>query len=151
MTATHLTITWTTSRARDTYGYPICRLTDPTTGRRWRCYGGGYDMLGTVVADWLEEAHQTRLAALYRSAPYGKWHSRPVGIPGYYHKDHRAMTWRPLRDRIVLDGGQGLASIQRIAEAIGLHLQPVADAKGRSVAFTVTDHGSAEALIASRT
>lgn len=43
-----LDLTWSTSKARDTYGYNITRLDDSISGKRYKTCGGGYDMIGTV-------------------------------------------------------------------------------------------------------
>ena len=59
----YLTIKWTVSRARDTYGFNVCTLTD-TRGRKARCNGGGYDMTGTVVGDYLGAWYQDELLAI---------------------------------------------------------------------------------------
>lgn len=45
-----LTISTGTSRGRETHGYPIVRLRDSETGKLYRCMGGGYDMVGIVLA-----------------------------------------------------------------------------------------------------
>jgi hypothetical protein len=55
MNSTHLNISWSVSRGQDTYGYNICRLDDTRTGKRYHLNGGGYDMIGTVLGDWLED------------------------------------------------------------------------------------------------
>ncbi len=45
---------WTVSRGRDTYGYNICSLW--VDGRKVSsCNGGGYDMKGTALAEWMQE------------------------------------------------------------------------------------------------
>lgn len=45
---------WTVSRARDTYGYNIC--TAYVEGYKvGSCKGGGYDMKGVALADWLKQ------------------------------------------------------------------------------------------------
>lgn len=48
-----LALKWTVSRARDTHGYNVVTLTDTSTDRSFRAIGGGYDMEGTVFAEWL--------------------------------------------------------------------------------------------------
>lgn len=53
-----LTVTWTVSRGRDTYGYNIVTLRERGDVVA-RCNGGGYDMRGTVFADWLEKRLST--------------------------------------------------------------------------------------------
>ena len=58
-----LEFSWGTSRGRDTYGYTICRLS--VDGRTVaRCNGGGYDMKGTCLADYVCKAFADRLRAL---------------------------------------------------------------------------------------
>lgn len=41
-------VRWTVSRGQDTYGYNICTIVGE--GIKGRCMGGGYDMLGTSLA-----------------------------------------------------------------------------------------------------
>jgi hypothetical protein len=58
-----LEIKWTVSRARDTHGYNICTLY--VDGRKAAaCNGGGYDMKGTVLGNWLASAFADRLLKL---------------------------------------------------------------------------------------
>lgn len=58
-----LEIKWTVSRARDTSGYNVCTLY--VDGRKAaRCNGGGYDMKGTVLGNWLASAFADRLLKL---------------------------------------------------------------------------------------
>lgn len=59
---------WTVSKARDTYGYNICTLY--VNGRKSaRCNGGGYDMQGTCLGNWLASHYAERLRQL---TPNGK-------------------------------------------------------------------------------
>jgi hypothetical protein len=60
---TTLEFRWTTSRGRDSYGYNICSLL--VDGRKVSsCNGGGYDMKGTALANWIERAYAGRLNTL---------------------------------------------------------------------------------------
>lgn len=73
----YLTLSWSISRGRGTYGGNICRLDDTTTDKRYRCSGGGYDMTGTVLGDWLTDVYQSELQALAPRA--GAWYSKAGG------------------------------------------------------------------------
>jgi hypothetical protein len=54
---------WTVSRGRDTYGYNICSLY--VNGRNAAaCNGGGYDMKGTALGNYIAAAYADRLRAL---------------------------------------------------------------------------------------
>jgi hypothetical protein len=118
---TRLTISWAISRGRDTYGYNICRLDDNTTGKRYRCMGGGYDMQGTVLGDWLEDTHQAELMAIANRfstyAPETKFvrNEAPDALYGGTHYIEKGC--------VRLDGATGLESMIRIAEAIGLEVE----------------------------
>jgi hypothetical protein len=58
-----LEVKWGTSRGRDSYGYALCTLY--ADGRKAaRCNGGGYDMKGTVMGNWLAAAFADRLLRL---------------------------------------------------------------------------------------
>ena len=64
----NLKIRWGTSRGRDTYGYTTCSLFETQGG--WAnkkiasCNGGGYDMKGTVLGDWIAKRFPSRLREL---------------------------------------------------------------------------------------
>ena len=89
-----LEISWTISRGRDTCGYNICRLDDSISGKRYRTLGGGYDMIGTVVADWFEDQYQDKLQALRTDA---EMIDCDYSVPGYVkHKDQfYGLTYTP--------------------------------------------------------
>lgn len=135
--STYLEVKWSISRGRDTYGYNIVTLTDTTTGKRYRCMGGGYDMTGTVFGQWLEDVHQDELTTLtpdyinhYREdGSYGgrtnhgdsdsyfyglTFHDEPSRIDG----DSAVSTFRRITAR--LDGAAGFESMRRVAQAVGL-------------------------------
>lgn len=101
--ANYLALSWSTSKGRDTFGYNICRLDDRATDKRYKCMGGGYDMVGTVVAEYLQEAFQDRLqsAGSVVTSLYGA---------------------RNYNGKISIDGACGLESVKRIAEAIGVSI-----------------------------
>ena len=120
---TYLAVRWSTSRGRDTYGYNICSVTDQVTRKRYSCNGGGYDMLGTSIGDWLQETYQAELVAIkdqahaiYTETTEGPW-DRQVNEKGLY-----GMTYNATRDHVTLDGACGLSSIEAIAKAIGVKL-----------------------------
>ena len=54
---------WTVSRGRDTYGYNICSLY--VNGHKMSsCNGGGYDMEGTALGNWIVRAFKNELLKL---------------------------------------------------------------------------------------
>ncbi len=57
---------WTVSRGRDTYGYNICTLY--ADGRKVsQCNGGGYDMEGTCLGNFIASHYADRLLKLTES------------------------------------------------------------------------------------
>lgn len=120
----YLAFKWTVSRGRDTYGYNICTLTDPNGGK-YRCNGGGYDMQGTVFAQWLTENYKDRLAALAER-------KRQSDDCAFY-----GLTVRP--DSWYLDGGCGLSCMETIAKAIGLVIAGDYRRKTGLQGFIITD------------
>lgn len=170
-----LQLSWGISKGRDTYGYNICRLDAPgyypknsgtdnppfVQPKRYRCSGGGYDMTGTVVGNWLQSRYQDRLMQLAQ-AP-----SR-IGTFLYRDEDGRLQRAKESADRknvlygstyypahgekdayVSLDGACGLSSMRAIAEAIGLSIKSIDDRKGRTTGFWIEDYGSLDALRAS--
>ena len=132
----HLSLSWSVSRGRDTYGYNICRLDDRNNGQRFKCMGGGYDMVGTVFGQWLAAYYQAELLTLKERA------SSSRSIDGGYTLANRGdslhgMTYHEQENRISLDGACGLECMIRIAEAIGLEVDRDYIAKGRRRGETI--------------
>lgn len=131
-----LALSWSVSRGRDTYGYNICRLDDTSTGDRFKCMGGGYDMVGSVFGSWLEACYQDRLVKLrdrascfFKTGEMTRVNDRADRLYG--------MAYIVEDDRISLDGACGLECMIRIAEAIGLEVERDYIAKGRRRGETV--------------
>lgn len=59
-----LTIRWGTSKGRDTYGYTTCSLRNHRGQKVAACNGGGYDMRGTVIGNWIAATFPKELCAL---------------------------------------------------------------------------------------
>lgn len=132
MNITHLSLSWSISRGRDTYGYNICRLDDRTTGKRYRCMGGGYDMIGTVFGDWLQDTRQDALRTLYADH-CDQFTAYTEAIPHWRnHPDFYSMMWNVKEGRMILDGACGLDCMIKIAEAIGLEVEREYQKRGRN-------------------
>lgn len=141
---TYLRLSYGTSRGADTYGYTIVRLADETTGRRFRCMGGGYDMQGTVLADWACATHQDRLRQLadrsyyvtgagagYRQRETTGTDDRFYGMVTYYREDGAV-------DRVSIDGACGQSSVERILAAVGIRLARTWNRNGNTTGWMVT-------------
>jgi hypothetical protein len=131
-----LALSWSVSRGRDTYGYNICRLDDTSTGDRFKCMGGGYDMLGTVFAQWIEANYQPELLALKDRASY-VFPLEGAPRPANHDNCFYGMSYHEKGERVSLDGACGLDCMIRIAEAIGLEVERDYIAKGRRRGETV--------------
>lgn len=114
----HLSLSWSVSKGANTYGYNICRLDDRNNGKRFRCLGGGYDMIGTVFGEWLQHYYQSELLKIKDGDFYG-------------------MTYRADKNHVTLDGACGIDSMMRIAEAIGLEVERDYIATGRRRGETI--------------
>lgn len=118
----YLSLSWAISRGRDTYGYNICRLDDHNTGKRYRVNGGGYDMIGAALGEWLQTTQQARLMALKDNGPQGAPVTVDCGYatPGYLKRpDLYGLTFNPT-GKATVDGACGVESVIKIAEACGI-------------------------------
>lgn len=156
--AFYLTLSWSISRGRDTYGYNICRLDAPgyyvkgayQQAERFKTMGGGYDMVGTVIGDWLESRYQDRLmlihersAHLYRIGHgFNGNEKRDMSNTLYGMTAHIDENGHP--NKITLDGACGDSSMEAIAKAIGLRWSFTCNRKGHRTGLMVTDYGSEE-------
>lgn len=115
-----ITYAWTTSRGRDTYGYNLLTLRQGGERVARQC-GGGYDMTGAAVADWMGERYPVRLAQLARThagATYSK-------AEGYKVKERAeglfyGLTYYPDNDSASFDRACGLESVKAVLLALGL-------------------------------
>jgi hypothetical protein len=148
-----LHLSWSVSRGQDTYGYNICRLDDSETGKRYRCNGGGYDMVGTVLAQWLQDRFQDRLKELsHRAHATYDFHTSPrtrednprpdalyglACLLGLSYSDKKKGEYPSMQ----IDGACGVSSVERVAEAIGLTIRymPTFGRSRTSKGFIVTD------------
>lgn len=103
-----LTVTYGTSRGRDTYGYNLVTL--DAGHKKYRTCGGGYDMRGTVFADWLQDTFQDRLYRIRRrmSARYSK---RKRYRTNENRRDYYGGCWNQDSKTVSLDGACGFDSI----------------------------------------
>jgi len=120
----YLHIKRTISKARDSYGYNILTLIDGD--KKYNTVGGGYDMLGTVFAKWLQENYLDTIISKLPPCVYEKDENRfntckPSDYYGFFlFKDS---------GKYYLDGACGLDCIVKIARAIGLTVQTDYDRK----------------------
>ena len=115
----NLSLKWSISRGRYTYGYNIVTLTDNSTGKRYRTDGGNYDMVGVVFSGWMDDNYRERYKSLEVSEFYGLHERRD----GYQYTD----------------GACGLSCMLRIAKAIGLDCQEVYSRKDGLTNILVED------------
>ena len=146
----HLSLKHSISKAQDTYGYNVVTLTDTTTGKKYRTKGGGYDMVGTVFANWLKDNYSDELMDLCITGYCGATRSNETreykrNVNGFYG----ITAYTDDRDNVLsyaLNGACGLGCIISIAKHIGLNIETVysLDRKGRykdKIGFNVSVNG----------
>lgn len=130
-----LELSWSTSKARDTCGYNIARLDDSISGKRYKTCGGGYDMIGTVLANWFQDQYQPKLIELV-NANADKLEVYSTTCPDWQKiQGLSGLTYR--QGKAILDGGCGVESILRIIEACGFEVQRSHNKKGHTTGFYV--------------
>ncbi len=140
---TELSLRIGTSRGRDTHGYTMVTLVVNSTGKCYRACGGGYDMHGTVLADYLEETYQDRLQTIARealSSDRADKHSQFCHFEG----DLYGIALNLSSGEVLLTGGVGKSQIIRIAKKIGLSIVDRMQRTSRTyraIGYLVTDSG----------
>lgn len=120
-----LKLSWSISKGRNSEGYNICRLDDMSTGERFKCMGGGYDMIGTCFGEWLQKTYQDRLLKIkdkFSRYENGKFISIDETQKEPFSKKLYGGTYYTEKNVVMLDGACGIDSMRRIAEAIGLEI-----------------------------
>lgn len=100
-----------TSRARDTFGWNIVTLYVDGVKIAREC-GGGYDMRGSALGEWIQDYFQSELSALNNV----DFHFRRSGS-----------------GKNIIDGAVGFETMRRILEALGWTLTYVADTKNADI------------------
>lgn len=137
---------WSISRGYNTYGYNICTLL-VDGDKVASCDGGGYDMQGTVLAGWIQEAFQDRLQELFKEdidsitdemlELSNKSNKRKTVYYFYQYntKKYYGVSINKLKTvinktgeiivniKVNLDGACGFNSIKKIANSINIHLK----------------------------
>jgi len=117
-----LDIKWSISRGRETYGWNIVTITDTDTGKKYRTTGGGYDMQGTVLGDWVQDVLQDDLMRIKERAQ-SVYTDKRFQVIETNHTHLYGMTFYTNDNKVVLDGGCGENCIIRIIEACGYNIQ----------------------------
>lgn len=133
----HLSLKWSISKVQATYGYNIVTLIDTSTGIKFKTNGGGYDMVGTVFANWLKANYNDELLSMCVDGYYGATRNNDTreykrnnngfyGLFAYIDDRENVLSYS-------LDGACGLDCIISIAKHIGLNVETVysLDKKGR--------------------
>lgn len=117
---------WTVSRGRDTYGYNICTLYVDGV-KTAKCNGGGYDLQGTVLGEFIQNKYQTELMKIKKKAggkliveTEGKW-SNPSSEGELYGMKY-VIDQKRKTETIQLDGACGFDSMRKIIKALNLEL-----------------------------
>jgi hypothetical protein len=106
--------------------------------------GGGYDLVGTVFGDWLEQQYQSRLrpishrASLINNADIGFTTAVNSG-PGTTLYGLTAHVENGSVKYMSLTGACGLGSMVKAANAIGLEVAEDRDKQGNLLGFFITD------------
>ena len=131
----NLKFKWTVSKAVNTYGYNICSLF--VNGQKVSsCNGGGYDMQGTCLGDWLEREFEDELLQL-KDNFYGLTFHNPNWQPSQeiikreeegkslglerYQDFYKQSSKLPTEKHTIplIDGACGVNSVENILKAVG--------------------------------
>lgn len=124
--STVLSFKYTTSKGRDTYGYNIVSLY--ANGERVaRTCGGGYDMRGTCLGQYIKANYIERLKAL--TGNHGSMDDG-TGFYGLMFTVKDGETYKRVKNYeegaiVSLDGACGIDCMVRIADAVGVKLESV--------------------------
>ncbi|MDY5837084.1 MAG: hypothetical protein SPK17_00025 [Treponema sp.] len=118
-TIKELEFKYTISKARDTYGYNICSLwihTDEGRKKVAMTCGGGYDMQGVCLANFIAE---------YKLFKQGLFRLKPRDFNGLTFYDEKARKSRKQYNpgnKIYINGVYGRSSMESILSALGFYL-----------------------------
>lgn len=128
-TMDNVQISWSTSRGAETYGYNICRADSYVLGKRFKCVGGGYDMIGTVIGQYIQERFQTELLKLVSD---NQENLKPYIRDWFKLDNFYGLAFIPNETRVSLDGACGTECMIKIATALGIEVERTHNRKGHT-------------------
>ena len=150
-----LAFRWTTSRAADSYGYNICGLMIDGRKVATTC-GGGYDMQGTVLGEYINKAFPAQLRALAAdrialaeaagtARYYDGGNNAKIETDGHTLYLYGVTVWKAEGENMPVevkcDGGTGLNQMTNVLKAFGLKLTSVVrDRRGNTTAYHLTNN-----------
>ena len=124
---------WTTSRGRDTYGYNICTLRDKRNNKIASTCGGGYDMKGTCLGDFINKIFAKELTRLPANSGSNDTKGGFYGLSHYNNKTKKYQKRASKHSNSHVDGKCGFSSMEDILNKIGFRMSWVVEGKKRSV------------------
>jgi len=110
------------SRARDSEGYPTCSLVeskgDMVVRKRFLTVGGGYDLFGTVLGEWVAKRFYDKLNKLTVGFYGLKFHGTDGSRSDIPDESHRVPY---------IDGAVGDDQVKRIMRAMGIKIERLVD------------------------
>lgn len=120
-----------TSRGRDTYGYNLVTLYVDGAKVAREC-GGGYDMQGAALGQWVQSAFQAELLAMSdrAHAEYPRVNGEYIGKNRHYSREERPaliygmalVTDNGKPSKVNIDGACGWSSVRAILDALGFDM-----------------------------
>ena len=98
-----------------------------------RCTGGGYDMTGTCLGQFIEQNFPNEIRRLDPREFYGIKHYNMGSVRGgrFYRPRERYQVRQSKNTRTIIDGACGMESMRKILEQIGFKLEYVHETRGR--------------------
>jgi|TARA_R100000084_G_C4571392_1_gene109405 hypothetical protein len=134
-----LNFKWTISKGRDTYGYNICTLRDMGGNKIASTCGGGYDMQGTALGNFINSYFSNELKKLTADRG-GVAFAKRSGFYGLTHYNPKAKSYsrRYLKratehTRSYVDGASGFDCMRRILAKIGFKMNFVQEKKNCAI------------------
>ncbi len=112
---------WTTSQARDTYGYNICTLRDARDSKLSSTCGGGYDMQGKAFGEFINQTFPEELKRINSADFYGLTH--------YNRKTRKMQKFGSKHTNSYVDGACGFNCMQKIIAKIGFDYKFITENK----------------------
>jgi len=120
-----LSLNWTTSKAKDTYGYNRLALKDSRENTLSVTCGGGYDMQGTLLGNFINDNFSELLKRINSGDFYGLTH--------YNSKRHKHQKKSSKNTRTYVDGGCGIESMRKILAKIGFEFKFISETTNNKI------------------